>query len=294
MNHNAAPLAQPLLSLEGVSFRYPGSPTKTLPALEGVSLDIHPGDRVGVVGPNGGGKTTLVKLILGLFRPTSGLVTLCGRSARWSRHLPEVGYIGNPSRNDGESGLPLDLSVGTLLDSHQALFSRSGFDYPHASVLAARLDLDKPEWRRKCVHELSDGWRQRVLAYLALAKQPKLLIADEATAGLDPPHRKALLDTIGHALGTTDMAVMWVTHDHNELLALRLRKVIRVERGHSEQVRLTGWHCEFTVDLGQSQRLHLTVDALFELFSELALDPKTQNVQLNMVRHRAEQEEVGP
>lgn len=293
MSHNTAPTTQALVELDGVSFRYSGSPPKAPPALDGVSLAVYPGDHIGVVGPNGGGKTTLVKLMLGLFRPSNGRVTLCGKTAQWSRHLPEVGYIGNPSRNDGESGLPLDLHVGMLLDSHRALFSRAGFAYPHAEALAARLDLDQPEWRCKRVHELSDGWRQRVLAYLALAKQPKLLIADEATAGLDPPHRKAVLDTIRHALGVTDMAVLWVTHDHNELFGLHLQKVIRVERGHLEPVRLTGWHCEFSVDRGQSQQLHLTADALFEVFSELALDPKTLSVQLNMVRHREVREEVG-
>jgi zinc transport system ATP-binding protein len=274
--------------------RYPGSSASSLPALQDVSLNVYPGDRIGAVGPNGGGKTTLVKLILGLFRPTSGTVTLCGRAARWSRHVPEVGYIGNPSRNDGESGLPLDLTVSQLLDCHQALFHRSGLAYPHAALLSARLDLDKPEWRRKGICELSDGWRQRVLAYLALVKQPRLLIADEATAGLDPPHRRAVLDTIDHALKTTDLAVLWVTHDHNELLALRLHKVMQVERGRLSHLHIDGWQCDVSVDGAPSQRLQLMPDALFKLLSELALSPQTRSVRLNLARSQRDQTEVSP
>ncbi len=275
---------EPLLALKGVSFRYPGTATDSPPAVRDATLEIFPGDRVGVVGPNGGGKTTLVKLVLGLFRPTAGSVRLCGSVARWSSHIPAVGYIGNPSRNDGESGLPLDLTVEQLLDSHEALFTRSGSPYPQGHTLAARLDLDKPEWRAKRVSELSDGWRQRVLAYLALVKQPALLIADEATAGLDPPHRKAVLETIGSTLAATNMAVMWVTHDHNELLTLQLRKVIQVARGSLEALRVSGWNCEISVDGGDPRRLVLTPDALFKLFSELALNPQTQTIQMTMDR----------
>ncbi len=294
MSVNLKSSARPLLTIEGVSFRYPGCAANTPPALQDVDLEIHPGDRLGVIGPNGGGKTTLVKLILGLFRPTAGAVSLCGAPARWSRHVPEVGYIGNPSRNDGESGLPLDMTVSDLLDSHRELFRRSNRPYPHEQALAGRLDLDKPEWRSKHVYELSDGWRQRVLAYLALAKQPQLLIADEATAGLDPAHRRAVLDTIAHFLAASNMAVMWVTHDHNELLLLELRRIIQVERGRLDSTRVSGWRCEVSVDGGADQRLNLTPDALFKLFSELALDPGTRNIRLNMDRHQDSEMEDRP
>lgn len=274
----------PLLAIKGVSFHYPGSSADSPPALQDVNLAIYPGERIGAVGPNGGGKTTLVKLILGLFQPNIGSIVLCGSTARWSRHIPEVGYIGNPSRNDGESGLPLDLTVCQLLDAHEALFRRSNMAYPHATTLAARLDLDKREWRQKSISALSDGWRQRVLSYLALVKQPKLLIADEATAGLDPPHRRAVLDTIEHSLAATKMAVLWVTHDHNELLALHLRKIIQVERGRLEQLHVNSWKCEISVNDEESQLLNLTPDAVFKLFSELALNNQTCRIQLNMRR----------
>jgi ABC-type multidrug transport system ATPase subunit len=280
----------PLLAMKSVSFHYPGSPADSPPALQDVNLAIYPGERIGAVGPNGGGKTTLVKLILGLFRPNVGSIVLCGSTARWSRHIPDVGYIGNPSRNDGESGLPLDLTVSQLLNAHEALFRRSKMDYPHATTLAARLDLDKQEWRRKSIYALSDGWRQRILAYLALVKQPKLLIADEATAGLDPPHRRAVLDTIEHSLAASKMAVLWVTHDHNELLALQLRKIIQIERGRLEQMHVSSWKCEISVNSGKFQLLNLMPDALFRLFSELALNDQTLSIQLNMDRHHVSEE----
>ena len=273
-----------LLSFRGVSFRYPGTPAGTPPAIDGVDLELRPGDRVGVVGPNGGGKTTLVKLALGLFRPGQGEVRINGDVARWSSHVPRVGYIGNPSRNDGESGLPLDLTLGRLLDAHAALFGDDGYDRERAAELARRLDLDKPQWRAKPIAALSDGWRQRALAYLALAKGPALLIADEATAGLDPPHRRAVLAVIADTLASTDMAVLWVTHDHNELFALSLSRVYQVTLGRIEPVSLAGWRCEVAVDGGEPGGLDLTPDAVFKLVGELLTNPDCREVRLAMSR----------
>src|SRR5581483_8296245 len=111
---------------------------------------------------------------------------------------------------DGESGLPPDLPVGRLLALHERLFRHAGRPIPHAVEIAGLLGLDHTDCQGKRVRELSEGWRTRLLTYLALAKGPRLLVADEATAGLDPTHREAVLDAVVR-LAAGGMAVLWVT-----------------------------------------------------------------------------------
>jgi zinc transport system ATP-binding protein len=225
----------PLVMLDNVTFRYPSSASGSQPALDAVSVVVQRGDRFGIIGPNGGGKTTLVRLLLGIITLQSGTARVFGVRPRWTTHCPDIGYIGNPSRNEGESGLPADLTVKSLLASHRSLFVGSGRRYPHADTLAAAFQLDQDEWQNKRISDLTDGWRQRVLCFLALAKEPALLVADEATSGLDTDHRGPFLKLVRHLLDTTEMAVLWITHDYSELDDLNLRP-LRLERGQLSAV----------------------------------------------------------
>lgn len=285
----ARPASAPvvLAHLAGVTVRYGG--VEARPALDGVDLEVRAGDRMGLFGPNGGGKTTLVKAMLGLVRPQRGTVELMGLPVRWGRHYPDVGYIGNPSRTEGDSGLPPDLTVETLLGAQRALYLGAGLAYPEGEALAKRLDLHLPSWRSKRVGELSDGWRQRVMFLLALAKRPRLLVADEAMAALDLEHRWPLLDAVREMADRTGMAVVWVTHAPLEIDRLRLRTLcVNDGRLTAAEVATTTWSC--TVETngdGSGPACDMATWAVHDVLSDLAADPRTTRIALQLKRRKA-------
>ncbi len=102
---------KPLLKLENINFGYG---KKAL--LKKANLAIYAGQSIGIVGDNGTGKSTIVKLILGLIRPEYGKIELFGKPASWKNAHPNLGYIGDPSHNSGELGLPDGILVEEMVE----------------------------------------------------------------------------------------------------------------------------------------------------------------------------------
>src|SRR6185369_12084681 len=98
------PLSAPAVQLESVSFTYPGASS---PAVENVNLEVPEGTRLGILGPNGGGKSTLLKIALGLLKPTSGRVRILGRDPAEARRAGLIGYV--PQKVDAELGFPMSV-----------------------------------------------------------------------------------------------------------------------------------------------------------------------------------------
>jgi ABC-2 type transport system ATP-binding protein len=168
-----------ILATEGLTKRY-GS---TL-ALEGLDLALEEGGMFGFLGPNGSGKTTTIRLLLGFLRPTSGSARLFGLDA-WTesaRAKRQVGY------------LPGDLRLYPTMNGRDAvrIFGRArGLDLVSAgSALAERFDLDLAVR----ASDMSRGMRQKLGLILALAHDPRLLILDEPTSALDPIMQDRLKD----------------------------------------------------------------------------------------------------
>jgi ABC-type multidrug transport system ATPase subunit len=273
-------MSGPLLHFEQVSFRYAASGPQVV---EDLDWAVAPGDRLGIIGANGEGKTTLIKLALGWVRPCRGRIRLLGRPARWQEHYPRLGYIGHPSRNDGESGLPGDLPVGRLLDAFHALFAAAGRKLSGAGALAEQLGVDDPGLRSRVVRELSEGWRQRLLAYLALAKGPDLLLADEPTAGLDPEVCELLLEAVRQRADASGMAVVWVTHRHDEL-ALLGSHVWRMRGGRLHAAGAGNWDVRMAVE-GQRQELAgVRADGLVRRLAQVLGDGRVSEVRLEARR----------
>lgn len=197
------------IALEGVSFAYQTA-AGPIPVLEDVSLRMEAADYMGLIGPNGGGKTTLLKLILGLEHPDRGQVRLLGEPPARSR--PRVGYV--PQASSLEAATP-----GSVLDI--VLAGRIGrslwgcvFGSSHRrAALDALAAVGLADLASRPAGLLSGGQKQRVMLARALAAEAELLILDEPTAGVDPRaggeltallrelHRRLPILVVSHDIG---------------------------------------------------------------------------------------------
>jgi putative ABC transport system ATP-binding protein len=215
--------ASPLIELAGIEKVYLSGKVP-FQALRGVDLRIEAGEMVSIVGPSGSGKTTIVNLVAGIDRPTSGTVTVNGNAldemtedqlAVWRRG--SIGFVFQffqlvPTLSAADNAqLPLDLARVGSRRQRRAVARR------HLSLVglgdrAGRLPL-----------ELSGGEQQRVALARAIACRPAILIGDEPTGNLDSETAGEVFDLLSqlHAEGTT---VIYVTHD-NELAARASRQV---------------------------------------------------------------------
>jgi energy-coupling factor transport system ATP-binding protein len=196
------------VSCERVSFSYPGSGR---PALSGVSLDLRQGEYVGVVGPNGGGKSTLVRLLNGLLKPDSGRVLVSGRDP--AREPFEVRkHLGVLFQNP-ENGL-----VAPFVEDDVA-FGLENLGVPREEmrerVARAIRTVGLEGFERREPHTLSGGEKQRVALAGLLVAEPEILVLDEPTSMLDSAGRIEVLEYL-HAL-QSEKTVLHVTHHLEEL-----------------------------------------------------------------------------
>jgi zinc transport system ATP-binding protein len=193
----------PVIRLENVTFSY-----NNAPVLENVNLCVHERDFAYVVGPNGGGKTTLLLLALGLLQPDAGTVRVFGRSPEDSRQ--RLGYV--PQSHQFDPEFPVRVIDVVLMGRINR--SRPGGPYRRADRDAAcealrKVEMDDYRFRR--LSALSGGQRQRVMIARALAGEPEALLMDEPTAGLDLQVESELFDLL-RALNER-LTVMMVSHD---------------------------------------------------------------------------------
>ena len=169
-------MSEPLIEIKGLWFSYNGQPVLT-----GVDFTVRRGEFMAVIGPNGGGKTTLLKLILGILEPNQGSIRVFGLPPRQAS--PRVGYV--PQEATTAASFPVTVLDVTLM----GLLKGGGFRRFSADDReAAREALERVEmWdlRRRRLGELSGGQRQRVFVARALASRPELLLLDEPTSNVD-------------------------------------------------------------------------------------------------------------
>jgi energy-coupling factor transport system ATP-binding protein len=197
------------ISCEVLNFSYPGSEE---PALSEINFELRPGDYVGVVGPNGGGKSTLVRLLNGLLRPDSGRIRISGHDPATEpfevrRHLgvlfqnPENGLVAPFVEDDVAFGLE---NLGVLREEMRERVARA--------LRAVGLE----GYERREPHTLSGGEKQRVALAGLLAVEPEILVLDEPTSMLDAAGRREVLERL-EAL-RAEKSVLHVTHHLEELL----------------------------------------------------------------------------
>jgi ABC-2 type transport system ATP-binding protein len=211
--------AVPVLACREVSKRYGRTQ-----ALDAVSLKVDGGEMVALLGPNGAGKTTLFQLLTGLFVADSGQVEVLGSDMRRDpvRALAQLGVVFQ------QPALDLNLTVRASLRFHADLHGLpSSVSRPRIDTLLARFSL--AELAGKPARELSGGNRRKVELLRALLHEPRLLLMDEATVGLDPASRAQLLDEVLHARAERGLGVLWATHLVDE--AERAQRVIVLHQG---------------------------------------------------------------
>ena len=181
--------------------------------LEDITLTILPGDYCAIIGPNGGGKTTLIRLLLGLEKPTQGRIELFGQKLSRFKRWYKVGYV--PQR---ASQLDQNFPATVLEVVKMGRIAQQG-PFSHASqadkeaIEEAMVKMDVVGIQHKLVGELSGGQRQRVMIARALASKPEVLILDEPNTGVDVISQKRFYKLLKELNEEEKMTIIFITHD---------------------------------------------------------------------------------
>ncbi len=201
MMKNSSP---PLIDIIDLCFSYSGKEV-----LHEINLTVNKGDFIAVIGPNGGGKTTLLKLVLGLLKPTRGNIRIKGMPLRTNEAT--IGYV--PQQIDHNLSFPATALDIVLMGKHSPknrfFFSNSKEDRLDAFEALEKMGIEKFAGRK--ITDLSGGQRQRVLIARALVTKPELLVLDEPTASIDTKGQTEfykLLQTLNDHL-----TILMVSHD---------------------------------------------------------------------------------
>jgi ABC-2 type transport system ATP-binding protein len=196
----------------------------SLVAVDGISLTIARGEVFGLLGPNGSGKTTTIRMLCGLLAPTSGSATVVGhevtRDPEAIRH--KIGYMSQ------RFGLYDDLTVSENLRFYATVYGLIGRERAdRLKAHAAELGLSARA--KQLAGTLSGGWKQRLALACATAHRPEMLLLDEPTAGVDPAARQAFWATI-RVLAARGTTILVTTHYMDE--AERCDRLGFMSRGH--------------------------------------------------------------
>jgi zinc transport system ATP-binding protein len=201
---------QDAITLENLSFSYGDELI-----LSNISFSVAPGECIGLIGPNGGGKTTLLKIILSLLKPTKGTVRLFGKKS--TEALSMIGWV--PQNLHFDRSFPIlvhEVILATRL-SHLNIWG----NFPKSEIEIAKKALAEVGlselWDRP-ISSLSGGQCQRVLIARALASEPKILLLDEPTANVDAKAEKEIFQLLSNL--KKKITILIVTHDLNATLDL--------------------------------------------------------------------------
>lgn len=194
---------QEVVKIEDLWVYYDG-----VPVLEGINLSVEQDDFLGIIGPNGGGKTTLLKVILGLITPSRGKVLVLGKTPEKSRN--RIGYV--PQYNLFDHDFPVSVWEVVLMGrfGRAGLFKR--YSRQDRKVTQRVLEtVGMINYKDRQIGKLSGGEQQRVFIARALVAEPRLLLLDEPTASVDPAMQTELYELLERL--KQRMAIVLVSHD---------------------------------------------------------------------------------
>lgn len=196
-----------IIRLENVCFSYTREEV-----IRDVSLSVHRGDYVGIIGPNGGGKSTLIKLMLGLLKPGQGNISLFGKDIRDFRDWYKIGYV--PQKTYVEMNFPLTVEEMVAMGRYG---TRGLFRFPTSAdrekVRQALKHVELYDDRDKQIGDLSGGQQQRVFIARALATEPEIIFLDEPTVGVDIRTQKQFYNLLRKLNRKLDLTLVLVSHE---------------------------------------------------------------------------------
>jgi zinc transport system ATP-binding protein len=181
--------------------------------LSNISLEIFEGEYIAIIGPNGGGKTTLIRMLLGLSQPSSGEVKIFGKKIKNFKEWYKIGYV--PQRASlVDTNFPATVedivSMGRV--AKRSLFGGMSREDKDA-VRDAMQKMDVLNLKDKMVGTLSGGQRQRVMIARALASNPKILILDEPNTGVDAVSQHRFYSLLSRLNKEENITILFITHD---------------------------------------------------------------------------------
>ncbi len=192
-----------VIRLEHVTASYDGHT-----ALEDVTLTVYEGDFLGIIGPNGGGKTTLLKVILGLVKPERGHVEVLGTTPSQARH--RIGYV--PQAIDFDPDFPIQVVDVVRMGCLKYLkFGNGGYQGCQENINQVMRQMGVWDLRDRQMGRLSGGERQRVLIARALVTDPEILLLDEPTASVDSQFQSTIYEVLSRL--NEKMTICLVSHD---------------------------------------------------------------------------------
>jgi len=224
----------PVVEIKDVSFRY-----NRQTALQNVNLTVRSGDFIAMIGPNGGGKTTLLKLILGLLKPKQGSIRVMGQPANKASH--HIGYV--PQDIHLKRNFPITVidivRMGMLKPQIKRTRWRSNITKERCEAVKILEQLEMAAYADSKVSALSGGQRQRVLIARALAAQPQLLLLDEPTASIDAKGQADFFRLLKEL--NKSITILAVSHDLL-VISTYVKSVACVNKGlhYHDQAEITG------------------------------------------------------
>lgn len=232
------------------------------PAVSKVSAEIEPGEFVAVLGHNGSGKSTMAKLLNALYMPTEGTVLVCGYDTKNEEYVWEI------RQRAGMIFQNPDNQIVTTVVKEDVAFGLENLGVPTDEMIprieSALQAVRMSKYADSAPHMLSGGQKQRVAIAGILAMEPSVIIADEATAMLDPSGRKEVLETMRRLNRQKAITVIWITHFMEE--AAQADRVLVITDG---EIRLSGKPTEVFDQVDAMREMHLDVPHMTALAGEL-------------------------
>jgi drug efflux transport system ATP-binding protein len=211
-----------------------------LVAVDHLSLEIHRGEVFGLLGPNGSGKTTTIRMLCGLMTPTAGTATVVGYDIATQAEAlrRNIGYMSQ------RFGLYDDMTVAENLRFYASVYGLRG-QQRHDRLEEMMRELQLTDRARQLAGTLSGGWKQRLALACATAHRPQMLFLDEPTSGVDPASRRTFWELI-YGLAARGTTILVTTHYMDE--AERCGRLAFLSRGH---LIALGTADEVTAQFGQ-------------------------------------------
>lgn len=198
----------PILSLENVTFSYNN---KTI--VKEIDFSISQGAFVGLVGPNGGGKTTLIKMILGLLKPDEGTIKLFNQPINEFTDWSKIGFVSQKA-NTFNKGFPATVFEVVAMGLTARIGYFKFFTKKHRQqVITAIKQVGMEDYVHENIGNLSGGQQQRVFIARALVSQPKLIILDEPTVGIDVTNVERFYQLLVKLQQEQQITLLLVSHD---------------------------------------------------------------------------------